>query len=317
MVVVCIITTGEWAMSKLRFLSLPLLAAAALLLGCLTAAPKASADSSGAVTERTIKIGGLDRSYLLYKPANLPAGQVVPLVVALHGGVGTGKIMENQTGLDSVADRHGFMVAYPDGVARAWNVGSCCAKPMTDNIDDVGFIRAVIADASAIAAVDKTRVYGTGFSNGSMLLHRIACEAPDTFTAIAAVSGGIMVQSCSPKKPVPALLIQGRDDPRIPWDGGLFQGNFRPSIAQIVSNLGQRNGCSTQEKVTSNVDGVECHTLLNCSSGDEVSWCGLVGVGHQWAGGKTYFPGLLGKNNDNFNTSEKIWGFFAQYPKKS
>ncbi|SEQ06542.1 polyhydroxybutyrate depolymerase [Solimonas aquatica] len=302
-------------MSKSRLLTLPLFVAALILMGCLMSSPRAVAEGSGQVTERTLRIGGLDRTYLLYRPTSLPAGKPVPLVVALHGGVGTGKIMEDMTHFDNVADEHGFMVAYPDGIARAWNAGSCCAKPMQDNVDDVGFVRAVINDAKAIAPIDARRVYGTGFSNGSMLLHRIACEAPDTFTAIAAVSGGIMVQSCTPKRGIPALLIQGRADPRIPWDGGVFEGSFRPSIAQIVQSLGQRNQCSTQDDVVSEESGVQCRTLRGCASGDEVTWCGIAGAGHQWAGGRTFLPRFLGQNNDRWDASEKIWSFFSRYPK--
>src|SRR3546814_14133819 len=76
--------------------------------------------------------------------------------------------MEEQTGLDAVADQHDFIVVYPDGVGRAWNAGSCCAKPMKEKIDDVGFVRAVIADVKHRYKIDATRIYGTGFSNGAM-----------------------------------------------------------------------------------------------------------------------------------------------------
>jgi polyhydroxybutyrate depolymerase len=272
-----------------------------------------AAETSQAVT---ISFEGRERSYRLYLPAGGNA-QGRPLVVALHGGMSTGRGIEDQTGFDSLADRYGFAVAYPDGIGRGWNAGTCCGSPMKEKVDDVGFVRAVIADVKRRTAVDGTRIYGTGFSNGSMLLHRIACEAPDTFTAIAAVSGGPMIDRCDARKPIPTLLIQGRADPRIPWDGGVFQGSYRPSIKEIVGRFRERNGCSGAETVTYNADGVECRTLGSCSSGDEVSWCGLAGVGHQWAGGKTYLKMLLGPNNERFSASQKIWTFFSQYPKRS
>lgn len=272
--------------------------------------------AAGASADNEINFGGYERHYVVHKPVGI-GDRPAPLVIALHGGVGTGKIMEDQTGLDAVADQHGFIVAYPDGIGRAWNAGSCCAKPMKEKIDDVGFIRAVIADVKSHYKIDPTRVYGTGFSNGAMLLHRIACDAPDTFAAIAAVSGGPMVSNCDERKPIPALLIQGRADPRIPWDGGDFQGSYRPSIKDIVSRFGKRNECSTQEQQTSNADGVLCQTLAGCRSGDEVSWCGVVGAGHQWPGGKTFVKFLLGANNERFNASQKIWTFFSKYQKKS
>ncbi|HET8880766.1 MAG TPA: PHB depolymerase family esterase, partial [Solimonas sp.] len=190
-------------------MTLPLRTRTALLGFLLTVGACATSGiASGASTGNDINFGGVERHYVVHKPDGI-GNRAVPLVVALHGGVGTGKIMEEQTGLDAVADQHGFIVVYPDGVGRAWNAGSCCAKPMKERIDDVGFIRAVIADVKRDYKIDATRVYGTGFSNGAMLLHRIACEAPDTFAAIAPVSGGPMVSNCNERTPIPTLLIQG------------------------------------------------------------------------------------------------------------
>lgn len=283
------------------------------LLLCVAALSFGSACASDGAT---LRFGGYERTYRIYRPASV-GSKPVPLVVALHGGFGTGQNMEDQTGFDALADRYGFIVVYPDGVRRAWNAGTCCATPMKEKIDDVGFVRAVIAEVESRYPIDRTRVYGTGFSNGAMLLHRIACEAPDTFTAIAPVSGGPMVDQCDLRRPIPTLLIQGKADPRIPWNGGVFEGSYRPSIASIVKSFAQRNHCSADETTTYDSDGVECRTLRGCSSGDEVSWCGLDGVGHQWAGGKTYLKMLLGANNDRFSASQRIWSFFTQYPKKS
>ncbi|NGY05271.1 extracellular catalytic domain type 1 short-chain-length polyhydroxyalkanoate depolymerase [Solimonas terrae] len=288
-----------------------------VLLGLLASGSLfASLTACAATTETDISFGGNERHYVVHTPDGI-GNRPAPLVVALHGGAGTGAIMESQTGLDSVADQNGFIVVYPDGIGRAWNAGSCCATPMKDNVDDVGFVRAVIADVKHHYAVDTSRVYGTGFSNGAMLLHRIACDAPDTFVAIAPVSGGPMVSNCNERQPIPTLLIQGRADPRIPWDGGVFQGSYRPSIKDIVSRFGKRNECSTQEQQTYDADGVQCLTLGGCRSGDEVSWCGLAGAGHQWPGGKTYLKFLLGANNERFNASQKIWSFFSKYQKKN
>jgi polyhydroxybutyrate depolymerase len=283
------------------------------LLLCVAALSFGSACASDGAT---LRFGGYDRTYRIYRPASV-GSKPVPLVVALHGGFGTGQNMEDQTGFDALADRYGFIVVYPDGVRRAWNAGTCCATPMKEKIDDVGFVRAVIAEVESRYPIDRTRVYGTGFSNGAMLLHRIACEAPDTFVAIAPVSGGPMVSTCNERTPIPTLLIQGIADPRIPWNGGVFDGSYRPSIKDIVSRFGKRNECSTQEQQTYDADGVQCHTLGGCRSGDEVSWCGLTGAGHQWPGGKTYVKFLLGANNERFNASQKIWTFFTKYRKKN
>ena len=94
----------------------------------------------------TISVGGHDRTYRLYKPTGLPAS--APLVVMLHGGFGSGAQAEKSYGWDELADSSKFVVAYPDGLNRAWNVngGGCCGRPAKEGIDDVGFITAAVAD---------------------------------------------------------------------------------------------------------------------------------------------------------------------------
>ena len=92
----------------------------------------------------SIKIGGRDRSYRLYKPAGLPAS--APLVVMLHGAFGKAKRAEKAYSWDELANSQWFLVAYPDGLNRSWNVngGGCCGPPARDGVDDVAFITAVV-----------------------------------------------------------------------------------------------------------------------------------------------------------------------------
>lgn len=287
---------------------------APLLLGlvaCLGggAAPSAqAAQVDAAVKEYTLG----QRRYRLFIPAG-DRSKPRPLIVALHGGWGTGKNMQDISGLDAQAGPAGFLVAYPDGVGRAWNAGSCCAKPMKDKVDDVAFLKAVVDDIAQRDGIDRRRVYGTGFSNGAMMLYRVACEAPDLFKAIAPVSGGPMFEGCQSPRPISAYLIQGRADPRIPWDGGEFEGNYRPGLPSIVGQLGQRAGCGQDEKPTWKDGDTACATVQGCPQGIEVSWCGLGGVGHQWAGGRTLLPGLLGPNTQRFNASRQIVRFFQRH----
>lgn len=291
----------------------PLVLVTMLLLGACMSSPPAQAQKAGTTTEHEFRSGLLKRSYRLYVPNGYDKSRPMPLLVALHGGLGTGKAMAELSGFDRVAESRGLIVAYPDGIGRGWNAGSCCGKPMKNRVDDVGFMKDLIADVKTKVAIDRSRVYGAGFSNGAMLAHRVACEAPGTFTAIAAVAGGIMVKDCTASKGTPTLLIQGRDDPRIPWGGGEFDGTYRPSIAEIVANLKTRNRCSGDEAVVAENETLSCRSLKNCSGGNDVQWCGLKGVGHQWPGGKTLLPMLLGKNTERYNASRQIVDFFLKY----
>lgn len=295
-------------MSKTRINTLALLAVL-LVSACLDRGmlPRAEA-ADGQTLERSLG----SRSYRLFVPPG-DSAKPRPLIVALHGGWGTGKNMQDLTALDVPAGAAGFLVAYPDGVSRAWNAGSCCATPMKNNIDDVGFIKAVVEDVAKSQAIDRQRVYGTGFSNGAMMLYRVACEAPGLFKAIAPVSGGPMFEGCKSPQPISAYLIQGRADPRIPFDGGEFEGNYRPGLLKIVDQLGQRNACGKEQKTTYTDGGTSCATVQGCPGGIELSWCGLGGVGHQWAGGRTLLPGLLGPNTNRFNASRQVVLFFQRH----
>lgn len=252
---------------------------------------------------------GRERSYRLYIPATADSSKPLPLIVALHGGWGTGELMAEQTGLDKAAARRGFAVVYPDGVSRAWNAGRCCGKPMEEKVDDVGFIQKLVDQLSGASCIDDQRVYGTGFSNGAMMTHRIACEAPGLFTAIAPVAGGPMIDACPDKPAIPALLMVGRQDERIPWKGGNFKDSYRPSIAEQVKVLARRNRCD-EESTPLKMLGGDCQSRRGC--GDAVvQWCVLDGIGHQWPGGKTYLKGLLGPNRNNIDATETILEFFS------
>src|SRR5579859_1407501 len=150
----------------------------------------------------SLDFSGLKRSYLLHLPAKAPAGPV-PLVVVLHGGGGTAEGAVKMTGFDAEADASGFIAVYPNGTDKdrpmrvmlgkrgflTWNAGSCCGYAQQKNIDDVGFIRAVVGDVEKQHAVDPKQVYATGISNGGMMSYRLACKASELFAAIGPVAG--------------------------------------------------------------------------------------------------------------------------------
>lgn len=256
---------------------------------------------------------GRDRDFRVYVPKGYNDKTQLPLLIALHGGFGTGPDFEDQTGFDKLADAHHFLIAYPDGWRRSWNAGSCCWPASSNNIDDVGFIAALKARLLKHFAIDPSRVYGTGFSNGAMLAHRISCQDPDTFAAIAAVEGGTMVKSCNTSVPMPTLIIGGLKDERIPWHGGKFHGTFRPSAQTMVDRTAKRNSCTGKTKVTYNANQVLCRERSDCGSGDAVAWCRIDNGGHQWAGGKTYLEFMLGPNNEKFSDSQAVWNFVSRF----
>lgn len=256
---------------------------------------------------------GHERTFTVYIPPGYDGQTPMPLIVALHGGLGTGKILEEQTHLSAAANAHGYIVAYPDGIGRAWNAGSCCGEPAEQNIDDVGFIAALVAQLTERYAIDTRRVYATGFSNGAMMVHRIACEKPNLLAGFAAVSGGPMADSCksvNKPTPAPALLIQGTEDPRIPWEGGTVNDSYRMAFMEVVDRLAGRNACSTDKRKVYSSGDTTCWARSSCTA--PVHYCVIKGGGHQWPGGETVLHFLLGDNTNDYNASARIAEFFDQ-----
>jgi polyhydroxybutyrate depolymerase len=158
----------------------------------------------------TIHVGGRDRTYTVRLPSSYTGTTPMPLVVAMHGGFGSGTQLENQSQLTVKAEEAGFIVVYPDGVAsllgiRTWNAGGCCGYAMNQDIDDVGFINALLDTLIADYAIDTQRIYATGMSNGGFMSYRLACELANRIAAIAPVSASMTIAACQPVRPVPVI----------------------------------------------------------------------------------------------------------------
>jgi polyhydroxybutyrate depolymerase len=179
-----------------------------------------------------LDVGGLARTYSLHVPAGLehPAG----LVVNLHGAGAVGAGWEWETNYDAVADAHGFIVVYPDGVDFSWADGRGASVPDRQGVDDVGFITGLVAKLVSDFGVDPGHVFATGMSAGAFMVNRLACERADVFAAIAPVAGTLGVNmGCAPSRPVAVLATHGTADPVVPFNGGPMVGRGGPS--DIVS----------------------------------------------------------------------------------
>ena len=183
-----------------------------MVAGC---SPREPTPPSGFVTGtsvHTINVGGRDRSYRLYKPAGLPAS--APLVVMLHGEFGSAEQAERAYGWDELADSGKFVVAYPDGLHRAWNVdgGGCCGRPAREGVDDVAFISAAVADIAKNVSINPAKVYATGMSNGGIMSYTLACN-----TGIFAAIGPVRRRSWIPAGPRTRHRSCISTAPRIAW----------------------------------------------------------------------------------------------------
>ena len=286
---------------------------------------------SGESLSGFIMHNGLKRTYWLHVPPQSHGKNSVPLVFALHGGGGSGKKMAGFTGLSRLADREGFMVVYPDGVEKHWNDGRGLARyrSQRENIDDVGFISGLIDTLAKEYPVDLGRVYVTGASNGAMMSYLLACELTDKITAIAPVIGALgenIAQSCSPTRPIPVLMIGGRADPLVPWQGGdvhFFRKKFGKVISfpQTLAFWVAHNGCLEMPQISWLPD-VDPHdgtrikktSYRQCRQGVEVVLYEIQDGGHTWPSGYQYLPEyIIGKTSRDIDGAEVIWDFFERF----
>lgn len=164
----------------------------------------------------TVSVLGNTRSYLLHVPPDLDRTQQYPLVLALHQFTDTPEGTERLSGFSDLADREGFLVAYPKGIMRGWNAG------MREAPDDVAFCEALIDQIATQYPVDRDRIYACGLSAGGMMSQYLLCRS-DRLAAAAAMAGSLtqdVADGCSTVGPRPVLLIHGTEDPVVPFDGG-------------------------------------------------------------------------------------------------
>jgi polyhydroxybutyrate depolymerase len=280
---------------------------------------------------------GLKRIFRTYIPKSYDKSVSLPLVIALHGKGGKGRsmILITRKGFNKLADKDGFIVVYPDGIEKNWNDGrmddETNDRAHRENIDDVGFISALIDFMIKDFNIDPGRVYVTGISNGAIMSYRLACELSHKITAIAPVDGNIpylLMPGYSPSNPVSVLAINNVNDPLVPFDGGEIYGHFhRVKLGKVLSTEEsvmfwvKHNRCSlepvvTEEPDTDPKDGtrVISKQYLNHNNGTEVVLYIVEGGGHTWPGGIQYLPArMIGKTSRDFNATEVIWSFFKRH----
>jgi len=311
-----------------------LLAACAMALaGC---ANLPSADKLGVggtyVVNMPLDADGYRRSYRVHIPAGYRPAQPAPLVVVVHGAFSTARDMEEETGFSQLADKEGFVVAYPDGIGilgflQHWNAGHCCGKAAADGVDDVGFIADIIEHVTGYASIDDSRVYMVGFSNGAMLTHRFAAERTELLAAAASLAGAIdsADNSSEPGWQMPAagsslpiIMFHGLQDERIPYGEAHADGTSRlrgySTVADASRYWWSRNGCDQHHRsdVAANA-GISIDTWSGCHENVSVQLFTLTEWGHRWPG--PYFTDRVEPRDDlhGFDAATIIWSFFQSH----
>jgi polyhydroxybutyrate depolymerase len=304
--------------------------AAAAILGAACAHAQ-----TWATREHVLSVDGMERSYLVFAPRDLPVGTddgatreprpdlSRPAMLVLHGGLGNAAGVDRLYGMNTIAEREGFLAVYPNGPRigelvlrqqRTWNAGACCGPAADKNIDDVAFIRRLIDGLVADYAVDRSRVYASGMSNGAMMTYRLVCEAPDIIAAAIPVAGALVLDACDAGAEVPILHIHGADDQNVPIAGGigrrsLVDIDYRPLEETLRLMAGMRD-CAEPVVRTDEFGAAE--TTYTCAMGAPIIVKILPGVGHTWPGSE---PRRLQRDryDGGFSASQAAWDFARQF----
>lgn len=312
---------------------------------CLPASP-----ARAQVTEISLDHDGRTRTARVFVPSRGAAGR--PLVLIFHGGGGHAENVANQTGFDALAEREGFLAVYPNGSSfwgtrlLTWNAGACCGYAMKQGIDDVGFVDRLIDRLIADHAIDASRVYATGHSNGAQISYRLACELSDRIAAIAANGSQGVFHQCNAVRPVPILHIHGLDDRCALYAGGACGGCFHDfardmglpigaadtwacdPVEEILTRRAEANGCRPSRFEAAVAGPVVCEGYDGCPAGAEVRLCRIAEHGHGWPGGQAG-PQACERNPDGFvctrwrrnagtvyqgwRATEAAWAFFQRH----
>ncbi len=276
-----------------------------------------------------LRHGDRPRTFRLHLPKSFKKGTPLPLVLVFHGLGSDGKQTEQLTGFSPIADREGFLVAYPDGENRMWRYwGSGEKRPkLLDRFaaDDVGFVRALIDALVEAGLADGRRVYATGISNGAYLSNRLAIDLADRIAAIAPVSGAMLkpaAEAWKPARAVPVLYVHGTEDPIVGYDGkDRISGRAMSLSAEDLARWwAEKDGCEADPTIEKLPDAdeddgttVERWTYGSGKDGAEVVFYKITGGGHTWPSGPA-IQKVLGPVCRDWNASEAIWEFFAKHP---
>lgn len=273
-----------------------------------------------------------DRSYRLYVPANLPEGEAVPLVFVIHGGGGTAEGLERVTEgrFNELADEHGFIVIYPQGIDKQWSDGRADdfrSDAHQDGVDDVSYFKFLIGEVASQYDIDAQRIYATGISNGGFMSMRLACEASDLFAAVGIVTANMskaLGETCAPTEPIGIAIFNGTHDPLVPYDGGHVQILWQKrgaihSTDETVAFWVEQNQCDTDPNTENLTDTdpndqtrVTRHTYTNCAANANVILYKIDRGGHTWPGGMPYLPRfMVGRVSHDINGADEIWTFFV------
>ena len=315
--------------------------ASGLLAGVLLLATPAAADES--LPESRLRFEGVERTYLTYRPVSFREGN--PVVVVLHGGGGgMRKILSGNSATTrwrELADRDGVLLVVPNGYNSREASGLGDRQMWQDlrpndgrraNLDDAGFVVAVLDRVAESLPFDRTRVYVAGTSNGGMLAMRLLVEHPETFAAGAAFIASLPLgEVAEPAMATPLFLLNGTDDPLVRYEGGTVATRSAAvrSVEATVDWFARVNGCDLASATTDGLpnpadDGCRATRsdyFLEDAADQQPPWLSyvmVIGGGHSIPNpspprSRQFMSQLVGPQCRDFHGVEMAYDYMRQF----
>lgn len=227
------------------------------------------------VQERTIRAGGLTRTYVVSLPPFVEHRERLPLVLVFHGYGQQAESLRQHSGMD----RADAVVAYLQGVDNAWAPAPYAA---TTGEQDLAFFDAVRAELIAEYDLDPARVFVTGFSNGGGFAAYVGCQRPQEVTAVGTVAAAFYESTTAGCSAIPMKRIDfhGTEDTIMRYDGGRKYGTVYEASEANIDEAAQRNRCVGAPLISRISDEVVVRRWLDCDA--ETEHYRVDGGGHAW-----------------------------------
>ena len=250
----------------------------------------------------TITHNGLERKYIIYTPQGYDGNSKLPLLLNFHGFGGQAGDYMSYSNMRSTADSENFILVYPQGTdldgSPHWNAALNGGDNKSD-VDDLGFIEALINKLSSENLIDLKRVYAVGYSNGGMMSYALACYKSGLISAIGSVSGYMLQTECSPSHSIPLIKLHGTTDY---YDGGGVY-NSVESVLNFWVNFNNTDTNPIISNINDNGTSITSYKYENGDNSVSVEHYKIIGGEHVW----------FNNDFDGKNTGQLIWDFVSKY----
>ncbi len=295
------------------------------------------AEENGQLRKQSVFVNGKLRNYLISNPIN-KKNKRLPILFALHGGGGNSKSLAKNFHFHTRGEAKNWIVVYPQASRHKfksnWNDGRVHTqngKKAVASFKDVEFILKIVKKLKSNYTIDDNRIYLTGISNGGFMAQRIAAEHAETFAAFASIISSMsntVFTHFNPKEHLSVLMINGTQDPIIPYHGGgsVFgrkKLGYSLSVERVIDKWVEHNNLNPEAKIEKLADSnptdnctIERRVYTSFSNPNKVELLIMHGGGHTSAGDKQYAPKkIVGQTCYDINASDYLVEFLSKQQK--